>query len=365
MPPESSTEDQVSPAPLDSAAGQGAQAAESPAADQQGASAAGSPAAGQDAEPSAQDAKPRSTLDALIAASKPAGTDTSSASESGEKGSEPGKTAAGGVKDAATQADDPGPLTDEEFHKYAPKTRARIRKFLSEIESYKAQVTELGQKAEVHDRMVSFINDAGMNRDEVNELMAVGAALKSDPFKALAMIRPHYERLVQLTGGVLPDDLRKQVEDGFLPEAQAVELAQHRARETIGNAQKQQAEQAAATNAERERLTKLAAAAGNAVSEWDSKWAASDPDYRAKAPRVQEKVELALMRAAQAGKLPRTEAEAVALAEKARKEVEAEFKQFRPARPEIKPDARGSGSPTAAAAPRDMREALSRVATAA
>lgn len=364
MPPESSTEEQVSTAAPAGAGDQGAQAAESPAAERTDEAAAGSSTATEGARagsPTA-DGKPRSTLEAVEAAlKKEAGTDGSSPSD-GEKGTESDTSGTDAAKGAAAK-DDAGPLTDEEFHKYGPKARQRIRTLVEGKKDLERQVADLGPKAEKYQEMVDYVALTGMSRDEVNQLMTVGAALKSDPFKALEYVRPVYEQLVKLTGGELPDELRQQVEGGFLPEATARELSQRRAREAIDAESQRRADETRKATEQRTELAKRADSAAAAVSKWDSEWKAADPDYPTKAPRVLEKIELKLTRLLQQGpdKLPKTDAEAVALAKQAKDEVEAELKPLLAQRREIRPDPRGSGSSTAVAKPKTMAEALARV----
>src|SRR3546814_1309639 len=71
-----------------------------------------------------------------------------------------------------------------------------------------------------------------------------------------------------------------------------------------------------------------------AVSAWEESWKQSDPDYRLKAGRVREKVELLVMRRQGA---PLSPNDALALAKQARAEVETEMKAFLPKRQEVRP----------------------------
>src|SRR3546814_17917627 len=70
-----------------------------------------------------------------------------------------------------------------------------------------------------------------------------------------------------------------------------------------------------------------------AVSAWEESWKQSDPDYRLKAGRVREKVELLVMRRQGA---PLSPHDALALAKQARAEVETEMKAFLPKRQEVR-----------------------------
>src|SRR3546814_175135 len=67
---------------------------------------------------------------------------------------------------------------------------------------------------------------------------------------------------------------------------------------------------------------------------WEESWKQSDPDYRLKAGRVREKVELLVMRRQGA---PLSPNDALALAKQARAEVETEMKAFLPKRQEVRP----------------------------
>ena len=65
----------------------------------------------------------------------------------------------------------------------------------------------------------------------------------------------------------------------------------------------------------------------SAIADWETNWSKSDPDYSLKKDRVLDRVELMLVRAQRENKLPQTVEAAVELANKAKTEVEAEYRK--------------------------------------
>jgi hypothetical protein len=93
------------------------------------------------------------------------------------------------------------------------------------------------------------------------------------------------------------------------------------------------------------------------VSEWENKWAASDPDYKAKQSLVQEKIELGLMRLRNSGQ-PITRQSVLKLANDSKTAVEAQLKSFTPRKQQVNPIPNGQGSAQATPQPKTMLEAV-------
>lgn len=256
-------------------------------------------------------------------------------------------------KDSDDEADEP---TEDEKNAWKPKTRKRFEKLQTQLKENR----EALEKAEVdagHYR--SFVNYLEVNRisqDEANELFNIGALLKNDPHKALEAIEPYYQSLLQQTGRVLPHDLQQQVQQGFITEQHAQELSQLRMREQTG----QQLARERANHEQEQQLRsqqQTHAQSLSALSQWEKQWADTDPDYQAIKTQVQDRLELLLNRAAASNTLPRSPHEAVALAEQARSEVQAEFRKYRPKKPVSAP-VDGSGSARGNPAPQSTLDVI-------
>ena len=355
MPPESSAEDQIAQ-PTGTQSGGAEQktdvaAAQSSGADQKDVAAADTSAAG-----SQDEKKPASMLDAVKAAVERDRAEKASTSENGGPEQEvdpPNPDGKEAVDEGAL-----GELTPDEFYRYGKRAQRRIRQLDGKTKELQKEVDRLAPAAENFERLSAFVHDAGLSRDEVDDLIKVGALAKTNPWAARERVVEFLKQLDQVTGHVLPDDLKQQVQQGYISEPHALELSQHRARQHRGDVQSQHQQQARQAEQARQTEQKLVNDVATAVSAWENKWKSEDPDYRALHARVSEKMELALVRAQQAGKLPKTTAEATALADKVLAEARQEMKPLLTKREPIRPVAGSHASPTARPKPTNMLEAI-------
>lgn len=355
MPPESSAEDQIAqPVGTQPAVAEtktDVAAAQPSGADQKDVAAADTSAAG-----SQDEKKPQTMLDAVKAAVKLDGAEKASNSEKGSAEQEADAPNPDG-KEAADEGD-LGELTPDEFYRYGKRAQRRIRQLDGRTKELQKEVDRLAPAAENFERLSTFVSDAGLSRDEVDDLIKVGALAKTNPWAARERVVEFLKQLDQVTGHVLPDDLKQQVQQGYISEPHALELSQHRARQHRGDVQSQHQQQARQAEQARQTEQKLVNEVATAVSAWENKWKSEDPDYRALHARVSEKMELALVRAQQAGKLPKTTAEATALADKVLAEARQEMKPLLTKREPIRPVAGSHASPTARPKPTNMLEAI-------
>ena len=311
---------------------------------------------GATSTPDEEDAKgPESMFDAVQAALEAPieGDAASSAAESGkELDADPAKEA----KDGA-EAD---PAKDGEADKDADElppfhTHPRWKQLVQERDDLKETVEESAEAVQATDRLATYLTDQNLSVDEFNNLLQIGGLMKNDPAKALEALTPYYNELLKVTGNTLPDDLRTAVDQGLLTEDYASETAKARAAANITQFNSDNRQQLHEAQAQTQQVDGL----GEAASEWERKWQASDPDYSKKAIRVQERIELAVLRKELTG--ASTAAEVVAACEKVKGEVEAELRDLMPKPKAVNanPNAGTGGSGSAAAnAPKSMIEAM-------
>lgn len=305
-----------------------------------------------------------SLLDAVKAAAAEGKSGESSTSEDGiegkdesGEGSDPeGKKAAkpeGEGQKAEGEDELPDEVTEEELRRYKPKTRRRIEKLLDQVSSLSAEREQFKTSHEQLAGLHSYMRDAGLSTEEVNTGFDLMRLMKTDPVKAFETLKPYFDSLQQITGQVLPDDLRQQVATGQITEAHAAELSSLRSRDHLSRQASDRAAEAANRRTREQQVQTTVKEVAGAVSEWERQWSGSDPDYRKKSARVKEKIELAVMRDG----MPKSKDAAVALAEKCRKAVEDELKPFLARRQEIKstPEA---GSVSSTPKPTTMLEAV-------
>jgi len=274
--------------------------------------------------------------------------------------------------DKKSEDEEDGSISDDEFEDFSPEERTQLKKATAErfdklkglYRESKDKVTDLSTQLEQatveaghYKQFVSFLDENRLSQDEANQLFHVGAMMKNDPIKALEIMTPYYNELLRATGNVLPRDLHEQVTQGYITKAHALELSRLRAtghtNRTISNEKQTHQHQR-----EQRSSAENVASMQSAIVDWEKQWSSSDPDYSYKKDRVLDRVELLLVRAKKAGQLPKTVDEATNLANRAKSEIEADLKQFKP-RKQIKTVDGGSSS-TNLPEPKNTRDVMMR-----
>ncbi|OFX03285.1 MAG: hypothetical protein A3E78_12175 [Alphaproteobacteria bacterium RIFCSPHIGHO2_12_FULL_63_12] len=220
------------------------------------------------------------------------------------------------------------------FHKH-PAWMRRIAKERAQSE----RIAQLEPMAERFTQMQSMMQRADLSPDEVTTGFNIMALMKGDPHKALAALKPFYESLLQVTGEVLPDDLRKDVDLGHVSEDRARELSRVRSEADAAKRREAAATQRTTDEATaRERHTLLSDMAAG-VSAWETEWSKKDPDYARKLPLVEAQV-----KALRQERPPRNRAEAAKLAQDALDAVNASLRPFAPKKDAVAPPIDGSSA---------------------
>jgi len=196
-----------------------------------------------------------------------------------------------------------------------------------------AERNELRPKAEQYDQITGYLKTNGLSADEAAKGFEIMALMKNDPAKAVQALQPYLQNLALATGYTLPDDIQQRLDDGYLDESDAREMARLRAenqRSEQRNAYRLEAEQRARAD---EALTNAAAA----VEAWEAKTRSSDPDYDLKADELDDRVKVIMAeRRANGYSAPLTADEAINIAKTAYDEVtkrnQARFGNKRPIR---------------------------------
>lgn len=278
--------------------------------------------------------------------------------------SSPGSEEGGGEKDGAeaksTDEDDLGELTDEELNRYKPRTQRRMKQLLGRIDEANKKTEELQPKAEAFEKIESFARENSIDEQTMNSLITYPVMRRDKPELALQMIEKEYHELLAETGKQLPDDLKQQVDHGYLTQQYAQELSERRAREQREKTRAEQEREAQQRQAQ-EQQKNLVGDVQSALSEWEDNWSKSDPDYRVKRDEVHEQVELELIRRQQNRNLPQNRDEAVQMVEQARKRVEERHKRLRPQKPESRHVSGGTASSEAKSKPKSMFDVIDSV----
>lgn len=140
-----------------------------------------------------------------------------------------------------------------------------------ERDAFESQAKEYGEKAKAWDQHQGFIEQHGIDQQDVNKVMTALALSKTDPDRARQLLEPLMQSLQEVNPNVLPADLKKQVDDGEISEAMAKRLwaaecknkSGMRSGETLAK-QQQQA---------------LASSLSNAVTTWENNVRKLNPGF--------------------------------------------------------------------------------------
>lgn len=219
----------------------------------------------------------------------------------------------------------------------------RFQQLIKERNEFKEDATQ-------QRNIQKFMKENSLTPDEAAQGFRIMAMLKNNPLQAYNELKPIYESVAQLSGKVIPDDIQSKVNDGYMDEDAASELAQLRAKashnenrvQQLNNAQQQQKQQQYANHI------------ASAASSWEQKTKQQDPDYNLKAEMLSDRVSVLVREKGS----PKTPEQAVQVMNEAYAEINERFKMLTPIKkPMNTPTGQKlSGSPMSE--PQSMMEAV-------
>ena len=230
--------------------------------------------------------------------------------------------------------------------------RKKLNKLVRQKQELSREVAKLTPDANVGSRIAGFAKDNDLAPDDiVLGMNAMAAIRRGDYAEFYRTISPYVRRAQEVLGLVLPEDLGGRVQQGAISEAAARELA-------VARFQQQRAQEEAQVNAQRasaQRLEFMQTDVQRAVSSFEERIAASDPDYRAKEPAIRRTAQALLHE--RGGRINSVQ-EALEIVQQAHSEVTGQFRRVMPGMRATSPLPNGhSQQPNARAAPRNLMEA--------
>jgi hypothetical protein len=228
----------------------------------------------------------------------------------------------------AKASTDPSP---EELKTYSPRVQERIRGLVSErnewrdkFQAFETQVAQLQPLAEQTAQLQSFMQQHGLEGQEVQLGYGVMAALKRGDFRTFVdTMQPYMDAARMYLGEILPPDVQREVDQGLISEERGRELTRLRGQ----SSQLQGAVSQLQTTAVQQQQVSTVETSKLAVNQWEQGVKASDPDFAAKQPMLLRFAQAMVM---EQGGPPRTPQEAVDLAKRAYEEVNKTFTTLRP-----------------------------------
>ena len=231
-------------------------------------------------------------------------------------------------------------------------TRNKVNKLLKQRRELRREVEVLRPDANVGNRVSSFARENDLAPDDiVFGLNAMAAVRRGDYATFYRALAPYVRKAQEVLGLVLPDELGQRVQGGHLSEAAARELAQTRFRQERAEAEAR--ENAARSSAQ--HIQYVQADVQRAVTAFEERLAANDPDYKAKEAAIRRTAQALLLE--RGGKIG-TVQEALEIVQASHREVSNQFRRFSPAPRGTSPAPNGhSQQPNARAAPKNLMEA--------
>ena len=245
------------------------------------------------------------------------------------------------IKEEVVEASEETKVETEEdvpFNKHP-----RFQQLIKERNEYKEDATQ-------QRNIQKFMRENSLTPDEAAQGFRIMALLKNNPMQAYNELKPIYENIAQLSGKVIPDDIQSKVNDGYMDEDAASELAQLRAKANHNENRVKQLNQSQQQQAQRQYANSIA----NVASSWEQKTKQQDPDYDLKAEMLSDRVSVLVN---QKGS-PKTPDQAIQVMNEAYSDVNKRFERLTPVKKPINAPSgqKLSGSPMSE--PQSMMEAV-------
>jgi len=213
-----------------------------------------------------------------------------------------------------------------------------------------AQKNEFKESAEQYTKITSYLDQHGINADEASTGLQIMALMKNDPAAALEALTPFVDTLRKVTGEAMPDDIRGKVDDGYMDEDTAMELSKARAEAERLRGLNERTAAGQTPQQGQQHIAHLS----QTIDSWETKTRQSDPDYELKQDEIDDRVRVLV---SERGR-PKTQEEAIAMANEAYETVNQRFKARMGTKRAIRTASGGKLGGTPVAEPKSLLEAV-------
>lgn len=214
--------------------------------------------------------------------------------------------------------------SEAELKAVKPHTRKYIGRLVQQRQRLRDDLAAVQPELTQHRQLRSYLDQHKLAPEDVNLLLNVGAALRRGDYKGfLDGIEPYRDVARQSLGLDVAQDLRARVDDGSMTEESAKELTRTRLDAARARAEAESGQQ----QVQQRDTSALQTQLRSAVDQWETTIRGRDPDYELKEPLIRRTTQGLLQELG----VPRTQQDAVALAQRAYDEVTAQMARARPA----------------------------------
>src|SRR5262245_9692442 len=199
---------------------------------------------------------------------------------------QPAPSTNGSVKppEKAKPGDDDDKLPEIDENTLPHPQREVMRRWKETLDRTREKLKAVEGPAGEYAKIQEYMDAYSLTAEDVAAAYDILAKLRTNPVLAYETLKPIMDALEAQVGVTLPDDIRQRLEQGFVDDATAKELARERAKSAIAdNTAKRVGDQAT-----RAANMQLNYAIQNAVAAWDSDRMAKDPDFARKRPLLED-----------------------------------------------------------------------------
>jgi hypothetical protein len=272
-----------------------------------------------------------------------------------EEGGAPSPQAPDSGEQAArtpNESDDDAAIDDEPPADATPLVRKKINKLLRQRRELRDQVVRLEPDANIGGQLSNFARENDLSPDDITRAVSLAASIRRGDWHGFYnQVAPYVRKAQEYLGLVLPEDLGQRVQQGHMSEVAAREFARTRFDHDRAQLEARTTQQ----RNDAQRVEFVQADVQRAVTTFEERLAASDPDYRAKADAIRRATQALLFE--RGGRISSVK-EALDIVQAAHSEVTSQFRRLIPQPRATSPSPSGhSQQPNARAAPKSLMEA--------
>jgi len=262
---------------------------------------------------------------------------------------------------ADASEDDPDGESDEEVEQKADEDlpfhkHPRFQEVIAQKNEFKTQAEQSQQQLEGFQREVQELF-SGLDQQEVTDALEIARLMKTDPQAAFEKLNPVYHRAASMNGYILPEDLQREVDAGYVTSERAQELARLRAQSEFQQTRSQQAQQQRHQQESQSQMQAGMQEATQGLEALEAQWRSEDPDYASKQGQIFDRFAVLMQQhVAQGNEI--SHQVALDMANKAKQETEERLGAFRPKRQPKKAIRSTPGGGSAKAKPQSVMDII-------